>query len=135
MDTCPRCGGPLIEGQNIGPLFSAKLVKWDAHPVLSKPPMLRGFISRDGESRHDLTLHDQLIQRAAMGGPNERAALAHFEEIFTDAIANALLAKLREETATHDAGVRACVESGRHRHTDPQQRQSTGRVLSLSRFL
>src|ERR1700730_6418422 len=31
---CARCGGPVIRGQNIGPLFSAKVVVWPAHPVI-----------------------------------------------------------------------------------------------------
>jgi hypothetical protein len=94
---CPRCGGPILEGQIVGPLFAAKLVTWEAHPVLSKPPTIRGMVSVDGSgSRHDLTLHEQLIQRASMGGPRDRAALAHFEEVFSEAIARALVAHLRE---------------------------------------
>jgi hypothetical protein len=64
---CPRCGGPILEGQNVEPLFTAKLVTLDAHPVLSSPPTIRGMVSVDGSgSRHDLTLHEQLIQRASM---------------------------------------------------------------------
>ena len=30
------------------PLFAAKLVRWSEHPVLSKPPMIRGIIPTDG---------------------------------------------------------------------------------------
>jgi hypothetical protein len=102
----PRCGGPIVEGQTIGPLFSSKLVKWDTHPVLSKPPTIHGMIAVDGSgSRHDLTVHEQLIQRAAMGGPAERAALARFDELFAEMIANALVAQLRKEAAAHGVDV------------------------------
>src|SRR5262245_58942870 len=79
---CPRCGGPVIRGQNIGPLFSAKLSEWSAHPVLSNPVMLRGVTSTDGSpGRSDLSLGEQLRQRAAMGGEKERAELAAFEAL------------------------------------------------------
>jgi hypothetical protein len=37
-----------MPGQHIGPLFSAKLVRWSEHPVLSKSPVIRGTISTDG---------------------------------------------------------------------------------------
>src|SRR5262249_21641178 len=98
--------GAIVEGQKIGPLFSPKLVKWDEHPVLSKLPTLRGIVSVDGRgSRHDLTLHEQLTQRASMGGDRERAALAHFEEVFTEALVGALVAQLKEEAAAHSVDV------------------------------
>jgi hypothetical protein len=41
---CSRCNGPIVPGQQVAPLFSAKLVRWSEHPVLSKPPMIRGII-------------------------------------------------------------------------------------------
>src|SRR5258708_39223921 len=76
---CARCGGPLVSGQNIGPLFSAKLFTWSTHPVLSKPVMIRGVIPTDGSpGRSDFSLGEQLRQRAAMGGEKERAELAAF---------------------------------------------------------
>jgi hypothetical protein len=63
-------------------LFSAKLSTWSAHPVLSKPVMLRGVIpTDDSQGRGDLPLGDQLRQRAAMGGEKERAELAAFEDM------------------------------------------------------
>ena len=40
-----------------------------------------------------------------MGGPKERAALAHFEEVFAEAIANALVAQLRKEASEHGIDV------------------------------
>jgi hypothetical protein len=74
---CSRCGGPLVHGQHIGPLFSAKVVTWSAHPVLSRPMMLRGVVPTDGSpGRSDLSLGEQLKQRAAMGGEKERGELA-----------------------------------------------------------
>src|SRR5688572_14362993 len=36
---CERCGGPVTCGQRVDPLFSAKLVRWSEHPVLSQPPV------------------------------------------------------------------------------------------------
>ena len=45
---CTRCGGSLVPGQNVGPLFSVKVCTWSAHPVLSKPVMLRGVVPTDG---------------------------------------------------------------------------------------
>jgi hypothetical protein len=79
---CAHCGGPVVRGQNIGPLFSAKVFTWSAHPVLSKPVMLRGVVPTDGSTgRSDLSLGDQLRQRAAMGGERERAELAAFEAL------------------------------------------------------
>jgi hypothetical protein len=65
--------------------------------VLSKPLILRGFVATNGESRHDLTLHDQLQQRAAMGGPRERQELAAFETIIAEALASALVANILRE--------------------------------------
>ena len=103
---CARCGGPLVPGQNIGPLFSAKLARGSAHPVLSKPVMLRGVIPTDGSpGRGDLSLGDQLRQRAAMGGEKERAELAAFEQMMAKWTADALAAQLRAEAAAHGVDV------------------------------
>jgi hypothetical protein len=74
---CPHCGGPIICGQQVGPLFSSKGRQMVAHPVLSQPPMLRGTILVDGSpGRIDLMLGDQVRQRAAMSGEKERVELA-----------------------------------------------------------
>jgi hypothetical protein len=87
-------------------LFSAKRSTWSAHPVLSKPVMLRGVIPTDGSpGRGDLSLGDQLKQRAAMGGEKERAELAAFEEMMAKWIADALVAQLRAEAAAHGVDV------------------------------
>jgi hypothetical protein len=103
---CARCGGPVIPGQHIDPLFSAKLVRWSEHPVLSRPPVIRGIISTDGlPGRMDLSLGDQLRQRAAMGGERERAELAAFEALLTKCIADALLAQMRKEAEVHGVDV------------------------------
>lgn len=103
---CAHCGGPLVRGRNIGPLFSAKVFTWSAHPVLSKPLMLRGDIPTDGSpGRSDLSLGDQLRQRAAMGGEKERAELATFEAPIAKWIADALVARLRKEAAAHGVDV------------------------------
>jgi hypothetical protein len=60
--------------------FPSKLVRWAEHPVLSKPPTLRGMIGLDGSpGRRDLSLGDELRQRAAMGGKKERRELAAFD--------------------------------------------------------
>ena len=60
--------------------------------------MLRGVIPTDGSpGRSDLSLSEQLRQRAAMGGEKERAELAAFEALFARWIADALVARLREE--------------------------------------
>ena len=58
---CSRCSGPIVPGQHVAPLFSAKLVRWSEHPVLSKPPMIRGIIPMDGSpGRHNWTLAELL---------------------------------------------------------------------------
>jgi hypothetical protein len=98
---CAHCGGPIVRGQRIGPLFSPKIVTWSAHPVLSKPVTLRGIIPTNGsQGRSDLSLGEQLRQRAAMGGAKERAELAAFETLLAQCIADALVAQLREEAAS-----------------------------------
>jgi hypothetical protein len=94
----PRCGGSIVEGQQIGPLFSPKIVTWSAHPVLSKPVTLRGIISTNGSpGRSDLSLGEQLRQRAAMGGEKERAELGAFETLMATCIASALVAQLQKD--------------------------------------
>jgi hypothetical protein len=108
---CARCGGPVARGQNIGALFSAKLSRWSAHPVLSNPVTLRGVVPTDGSpGRSDLSLGEQLRQRAAMGGEKERAELAAFETLLAKWIADALVAQLREEAAAHGVDVSTWLE-------------------------
>ena len=103
---CEHCGGPVIHGQHVGPLFSAKLVRWSEHPVLSKPPVIRGIIPTDGSpARVDMSVGDQLRQRAAMGGERERAELAAFETLLSKCIADALVAQLRKEAEAHGVDV------------------------------
>ena len=103
---CERCGGPVIRGRHVDPLFSAKLVRWPEHPVLSKPLVIRGMISTDGSpGRVDMSLGDQLRQRAAMGGERERAELAAFEALLSKCIAEALVAQLQKEAEAHGVDV------------------------------
>ena len=103
---CSRCGRPIVRGQLVGPLFSAKLVRWSEHPVLSKPPVIRGIIPTDGSpGRVDMCVGDQLRQRAAMGGERERAELAAFEASLTKCIADALVAEVRKEADAHGVDV------------------------------
>lgn len=74
--------------------------------MLSKPLLLRGVIPADGSpGRTDLSLGEQLRQRAAMGGERERAELAAFEKVMAEWIANALVAQIREEAAAHRVDV------------------------------
>jgi hypothetical protein len=90
----------------IAPLFSAKLVRWSAHPVLSKPVVIRGIISADGSpGRSDLAVGEQLRQRAAIGGARERAELEAFETLLVRTIANALVEQLREDAAAYGVDV------------------------------
>ena len=99
---CPRCSGPILPGQDVAPLFSSKLVRWSEHPVLSKPPLIRGIIPTDGSpARVDMSVGDQLRQRAAMGGERERAEFAAFEALLSNCIADALVAQLRKEAEAH----------------------------------
>ena len=103
---CSRCAGPIVPGQNVAPLFSAKLIRWSEHPVLSKPPVIRGIIPMDGSpARVDMSVGDQLRQRAAMGGERERAELAAFEALLSTCIADALVAQLRKEAEAHGVDV------------------------------
>ena len=99
---CSRCGGPIVRGQHVGPLLSAKLIRWSEHPVLSKPPVIRGIIRTDGSPRRvDMSVGDQLRQRAAMGGEREGAELAAFEALLSKCIADAFVAEVRKEAEAH----------------------------------
>lgn len=114
---CARCRDPVVRGQNIGPLFSAKLSRWSAHPVLSNPVLLRGVVTTDGSpGRSDLSLGDLLRQRAAIGGEKERAELAAFEALLPRSIADALVAQLRKEVAAH--GLDVCTWLARETSKD-----------------
>ncbi len=105
---CSRCNGPVVRGQRVAPLLPAKLVRWSEHPVLSKPLMIRGIISTDGSpGRVDMSVGDQLRQRAAMGGEKERAELAAFEALLSQCIANALVAEARKKAEAHGVDVLA----------------------------
>ena len=95
---CPRCSGPILPGQHVAPLFSAKLARWSEHPVLSKPPVIRGIIPTDGSpARVDMSVGDQLRERAAMGGERERAEFAAFEPLLSNCIADARVPPLRRK--------------------------------------
>jgi hypothetical protein len=114
---CSRCAGPVVRGQRVGPLFSAKLVRWSEHPVLSKPPVIRGMIPTDGSpARVDMSVGDQLRQRAAMGGERERAELAAFEALLSKCIADALVAEVRKEAEAQ--GVDVLTRLTREKSTD-----------------
>lgn len=68
--------------------------------------MLRGVVPTDGSpGRNDLSVGEQLRQRAAMGGERERAELAAFESVISKSIADALVAQLRAEAAAHGVDV------------------------------
>ena len=96
--TCARCNGPIVQGQRIAPLFAPKIVTWSAHPLLSKPVTIRGIISTSGApGRSDLSIGEQLRQRAAMGGEKERAELAAFENLMAKYLAEALVAQLQKD--------------------------------------
>lgn len=95
---CSRCHSPILVGQHVQPLFSARLARWPEHPVLSKPLAIRGIIPADGQPAGvDMSLGDQLRQRAAMGAEKERAELAAFEELLSKCIADAVVAELQQE--------------------------------------
>jgi len=82
--------------------------------MLSKPPVLRGVIFADGSpSRVDMSLGDQLRQRAAMGGERERAELAAFEALLAKCIADALVAQMRSEAEAHGVNLLAWVARDR----------------------
>ena len=103
---CLRCHGPILHGQCVQPLFSAKLVRLPEHPVLSKPLTIQGIIpANDNPGRVDISLGDQLRQRAAMGGENERAALATFEELLAKCIADAVVAEMHKEADARQVDV------------------------------
>src|SRR4051812_12059367 len=83
---CVQCGGELVMGQQSVPTLTMHVARGLDHPVLSKPITLKGVVSVDGTSRHDLTVHDQLRQRAAMGGEAELAALKAFEAMWVEVL-------------------------------------------------
>jgi uncharacterized protein (TIGR03435 family) len=78
---CPRCGTPIVDGQQAMAVFPLNLTRPDEHPVLSKPLTISGIVSVDGSVRTYLSIGAQLPQRAAMGGEKERADLAAFEAL------------------------------------------------------
>lgn len=95
---CSRCRGPLIDGLQVQPLFSVKVVRLAEHPVLSGPLTIQGIIPADGQpGQVDMSVGDQLRQRAAMGGEKERAELTVFEELLSKCIAEAIVADLQKE--------------------------------------
>jgi hypothetical protein len=99
-----------VHGQHVAPLFAATLARWDTHPVLSKPVAIRAVIACDGSfSRTDLSIGEQLRQRAAMGDETGSAELAAFEKLLADAIAGALIADLEKEAAANGVDVRTWV--------------------------
>ncbi len=91
---CPHCGGAITTGQRVEPFF--RIVRYDAprpHPVLSHPITIRGIIA-NGTSRTDLSVHEQLKQRAAMGGETEPVQLQAFEDLFVGVLSQALVSEL-----------------------------------------
>lgn len=104
---CPRCGEQVIPGQQVQPIFSATLVRWLEHPVLSRPPAIDGVISiRLEPSRNvSMSVGDQLRQRAAMGGVGEQAQLAAFEEMLSRCLADAIAAEMQMEAVARDVDV------------------------------
>jgi hypothetical protein len=116
---CPRCNRPIVHGQQIAPLFSPIIVTWPAHPVLSNPVTIRGIISTNGApGRSDLSIGEQLRQRAAMGGEKERVELAAFESLMAKCLAEALVTQLRKEAAAQGVGVIPTL-LGRATKTEP----------------
>lgn len=74
--------------------------------MLSKPTVIRGIIPTDrSPARVDMSVGDQLRQRAAMGAERERAELVAFEELLSKCVANALVAELRKEAEAHGVDV------------------------------
>ena len=66
--------------------------------MLCKPLTIQGIIPADGQFvQVDMTVGDELRQRAAMGGEKERAELAAFEELLSKCIADAVVAELHKE--------------------------------------
>ena len=119
---CSRCHGPIVDGERVQPLFSAKLGRLPDHPVLSKPLTIQGIISADGQSTQvDMAVGDLLRQRAAMGGEKERAELAAFEELLSKCIADAILAELHKEAEAHGMDVQTTPMRDRlRRDGDPR---------------
>jgi hypothetical protein len=64
--------------------------------------VVRGNGSR---GRTDLSMGDQLEQRAAMGGKRERAELKVFETLLAKTVAAGLVRQLLEEAAAHGVDV------------------------------
>lgn len=78
---------------------------------------VRGIIPTDrSPARVDMSVGDQLRQRAAMGGERERAELAAFEALLSKCIADALVADVRKEAEAH--GVDVLTWLTRDRSTD-----------------
>lgn len=68
--------------------------------------MIRGIIPTNGSpGRVDMSVGDQLRQRAAMGGERERAELTAFEALLSKCIADALVNQLRKEAEANGADV------------------------------
>jgi hypothetical protein len=94
-----------MPGQQVTLLFAPKLLRWSEHPVLSKPPIIRGIIPTDGSpARVDMSVGDQLRQRAAMGGERERAELTAFDALLSQCVADALRRPIAEGSGRARSG-------------------------------
>jgi hypothetical protein len=68
--------------------------------------MIRRIIPTDGSpARADMSVGDQLRQRAAISGERERADLAAFEALLSKCIADVLVAKSRKAADAHGVDV------------------------------
>jgi hypothetical protein len=76
-----------------------------ASGVVQTSDASRSRANRRGAGRTDLSLGEQLRQRAAMGGQRERAELVAFEALLARVIAAALVAQLRREAEAHGVDV------------------------------
>lgn len=121
---CSRCHGPIIDGLRVQPLFSAELVRLRESPV-DKALTIRGIIPADVQHENaEMSLGDQLRQRAAMGGEKERAELAAFEELLSKCIADAVVAELHKQAEVAHAEL---TVSRQRLGADSQMRMGQGK--------
>lgn len=84
---CPLCQTPIASGQRLQPVFQrVRLDGARPHPVLSQPLVVHSVSGPGGVVRQDLSMHDQLVQRATMGGARERQQLDAFNQAFSTVI-------------------------------------------------
>jgi hypothetical protein len=101
----PRCNGPIVPGQQVAPLFAAKLVRWSEPGAVQAPDDSRNYPDRWFAWASGHVRWRSIEAASCNGSERERAELAAFEALLSKCIADALVAQLRKEADAHGVDV------------------------------